>query len=134
MDSMRGFSLIEVLVVLGMSALVIVIATLAPVASFQRLSVQSDRETLLTTLLYARSIANESGVFVRNNEYVVFRGPSYNERREDADYPFQRATTGGEEVEFLFSNQGTEERTLSHPAYRISVSSDGHIRETTLLP
>jgi prepilin-type N-terminal cleavage/methylation domain-containing protein len=134
MASLRGFSLIEVLVVLGVSALVIGVAAIAPVASFSRLSIQSDRETLVTALLYARSSASAGGVLVRNDEFVVFYGPSYSERREDADYPFQRAVATEGDAEFLFSNQVVEERTLIHSDYRISVSPYGRIEDTTLLP
>ncbi len=134
MASVRGFSLIEVLVVLGVSAFVIGIAAIAPVASYNRLSIQSDRETLVTALLYARSSASESGVLVHNDEFVVFYGPSYSERREDSDYPFQRVVATEGDTEFLFSNQVVEERILTRSDYRISVSPHGRIEDTTPLP
>ena len=53
----RGYSLLELIVVLGIMALVIVVATPTVQASVERMTLRSDARTVMTALRRLRAVA-----------------------------------------------------------------------------
>jgi Tfp pilus assembly protein FimT len=89
---MKGFSMIEVLVVLGFFAIVGTVGLLVSMESYRGSNFRTDRDLLVALLQHARTDALGSvcrgstcddavahGVFINDadNQYVVFEGNSY---------------------------------------------------------
>ena len=105
-----GFTVFELLIVMGIFALIIAVAT--PVGITFYLSYQFDSESnLLTALLrHARNLSmvnyseSDHGLHVLSDKYVVFEGASYATRIQANDKKFPRDTvitlTGPTELVF----------------------------------
>jgi prepilin-type N-terminal cleavage/methylation domain-containing protein len=84
----RGFTLVEILVVMAILILVSGIAMTTDVNTYQRYSFRSDRDALISTLHRARSQSINKicfssctsmyhGIYFATNQYTLFQGPSY---------------------------------------------------------
>jgi prepilin-type N-terminal cleavage/methylation domain-containing protein len=79
----RGFSLMEVLVVLGIALVVAGFSLISGLDSISRSVVHSERDTLVTILTSARtkSLANVNavphGVRIDATDFTLFEGPAY---------------------------------------------------------
>lgn len=97
MASLRGMSLIEVLVVIGMLSLVIAGGAVATANDLTISSNRDDRDRLLDALLRARtrSMLDTSVYGVHTTEYAftVFRGESFDARDPQFDFALPRSRT-----------------------------------------
>lgn len=109
-DKKAGFTLIEVLIVLGI--LLIIFSVGGPISFNFYLDYQLDAENnlLLSILRHARNLSmvnhNESdhGLYIKTDEFVIFQGASYATRVASQDRGFPRAAviaaTGPAEIIF----------------------------------
>lgn len=101
---MRGFTLTEILVTLGIFSALVAVVAIAGTGDIRAAGIRED-ERLITsalTLARARSLSDRCtagacgaeavhGVYVTEREIVVFEGPSFESRNESADLTFPRA-------------------------------------------
>mgnify|MGYP003393241446 CR=1 FL=1 len=94
----KGFTLIEILVVLGIITIIGSISIIMGVDDYRRQLFRSDRDVLITALQHARaqSVSNiclgdgcdngkPHGVYISDDEYIMFQGESYATRDTDVD-------------------------------------------------
>ncbi len=144
---MRGFTLIEMLVTLGLMGMVLATGVLMSTDGFIRARVRSDRDLYVTVLRKARMEAMtgttegtppaDHGVMTLQDTYVLFEGTSYASRNSAADEFFPRDSYGrdtwNEEVVFAAGSGGVAQehvRTMvatGTPEYWVLVHTNGGI-------
>jgi len=83
--STAGFTLIEIVVVMGIFSLIFCLGTFASFSSYNRYVFNSEKETLVTLLYSARSRALNNisgfshGVHIDKEGYTIFKGETYDE-------------------------------------------------------
>ncbi|HUO56446.1 MAG TPA: hypothetical protein VMU27_03370 [Candidatus Paceibacterota bacterium] len=98
MSAIRGFTLIEAIVVTGLLALIGACTASVNLSTYEHASVQKERQSLVEALEHARAEALERicegeecvsgalhGVSIQRDRYVIFQGSSYASRDVGAD-------------------------------------------------
>lgn len=150
LPAQTGFTLIEILVVVGMTVMIMSFGLFFDLDSFRQHSFQADRDTLISLLQHARSRAVSNicygatcidgkphGVRIENEQYIVFQGSSYALRDQAFDTILEAnegiGHSGLEEVVF---SQLTGEATsgdiilsdsMTTRTSTISISTEGQI-------
>ncbi|MEJ0053382.1 MAG: prepilin-type N-terminal cleavage/methylation domain-containing protein [bacterium] len=94
----RGFTLVELLIVIALVATISAIGLIVGLESYQRTLQRNDEDTIRIALLHARSQAlngvcaakvctgpSAHGVYVGDSGFVIFEGGSYFSRHEGED-------------------------------------------------
>ncbi|MDP3956596.1 MAG: prepilin-type N-terminal cleavage/methylation domain-containing protein [bacterium] len=90
----RGFSIVEVLLASVIMVILLALGTPVTVDFYQSQLVTSERDNLVSILKRARtlSLANKNksahGVYIDNNQYLLFEGSSYASRNTAYDESF----------------------------------------------
>jgi len=139
MRSDLGVTLIELLIVLGLTALLIAGAGMVSFEQFGATHSREDRNALIDALLLARARAQSDGnaahgVYIENDRFIVFEGSSYALRtsKQDTAFPHSSSRFTGD-IEFLFvSGSGRAQHASSvrigeHPEYLVDVTQSGSI-------
>ncbi|MDP1719361.1 MAG: prepilin-type N-terminal cleavage/methylation domain-containing protein [bacterium] len=139
----QGFTLFELLVVLGIFTILLAIGLPVAYDFYYRSAFESEYNLLFAVLQQARGLSlvnhNESahGVYVLPDSFVVFQGPSYAGRIAAQDHVFPRSTSviisGPAELVFsalegttASSTYALTQETASRPIY---VNSEGLVYE-----
>ena len=146
-DHSRGFSLTEILIVLGLGMILFVASNFANLSDLGASERQAHTDTAVDALLLARSRAQSGmciekgcthgqayGVHMNAYEITVFEGESYGQRFFGADLSFETPSpefSASEEIIF-FSGSGKSSIVSSFDLgtssiYRLQVSKDGGI-------
>lgn len=133
-----GFTLVEVLLVLGLTFTIAAFSYPLVHSTFRSHVVQSATGRLVTALRKAElqaTLESEGayhGVRILPEEYVVFVGDSYDERDTERDESFTRSSTvhitGSEEVVFAPHTGVPNEQVL------ITLSFDTELKEVSISP
>ena len=122
-DDRAGFTIVEVLIVIGISA--IIFALVGPIAFnfYSNYQFDSEYKLLGSLLRYARNLSmtnhNEAdhGLYVDGSNFVVFQGPNYATRDISQDKRFPRNTvisvSGPTELVFTALSGRTASTTYS---------------------
>ncbi len=138
----RGMTLMEILVVLGLVALIGGFSMVMGVDSFKKQIFRSDRDLLISTLHRARALAISNtcfgplctdglphGVKIESDRFIIFQGSSYN---PDDEYNEVVEKTGGAFVtglaEIVFQPLSGEVFTAGD----IIISDSGTVSTTTI--
>lgn len=138
--SLSGFSIIEVVIAIGIIAIVFGLGLSFGLSIYQSQMLNAERDNLAAILERARSEAldnlNESdhGVYINPDNYVIFEGRAYASRNAAGDEVFPR--TGGLAISGLFevgfrsldarvANPGTIVLTNNIRTAPIFVNSEG---------
>jgi prepilin-type N-terminal cleavage/methylation domain-containing protein len=107
---MRGFTLIEILIVIGVLAIIVASATPLTLDFYNSRQLDLYEQGLVQKLRQAQTKAMETendsdfGVYLTSNEYVLFQGSSYSGRDtnldETIDLPDNLEVTGMDEIIF----------------------------------
>ncbi len=142
---MRGFTLIEILVVLALASLLAGIALCDGLDSYQQYLSGSDSDTLVALLQHARaeamngmcdgatcSTAMAHGVKIQNGQYIFFEGESYDARVTTEDEVFdadpREPPSGLTEVVFEpFSGDDLNPGSIILADTKITISDQGQI-------
>jgi prepilin-type N-terminal cleavage/methylation domain-containing protein len=87
----RGFTLIEILVVMALIAIVFGFSSVVGFDSYRKNSLKAERDTLISALQKARSQAINNvndikhGFYFDGTNYILFNGPSYASRNVAQD-------------------------------------------------
>lgn len=123
---MKGFTLLEILLVLAMIAIIFAISPPLYTKLVSQSALDSDISTLVSVLRKAESNSLASsynsswGVQITNSKYTLFKGDSYENRDKDfdEDYNFYEETTvsGSSSIVFAKANYelGTSSISLSN--------------------
>ena len=82
-DKRKGFTLVEVVIVISIIALLFAIGSLVDSGMYQRRLISAEQAVAISVLQKARNqamnnmYASEYGVHIDPDAYVLFRGPSY---------------------------------------------------------
>lgn len=139
--SMRGFTYLELLVVLAIVSLLAVMTSIAGAESFETARVQDDRDTITGALYRARAQAmlrtcgedtcasdTPRGVRIESDRLVIFSGDSFQQRKTRADEVHMRASDALVQgnPEFIFhpgsGNATSGEVVLSQGSRSLSIS------------
>lgn len=96
---MHGFTLIEILVVMAIMSLIFSLGVFVSLNSYKRYVSSFERNTLVTLLYKARSMAQNNidnlphGLHISGSDYVLFQGASY-----DPSASSNQITEGSETV------------------------------------
>jgi prepilin-type N-terminal cleavage/methylation domain-containing protein len=140
----KGFTLIEVLVVLGIFALVSGFSLVIGMESYQSDSLADDQATLVSALQKARSQAMSAvcigntctsgvphGVHITAKQLVIFQGAAYDPNDDSNDYiPLQDAaltTSGLSDV--VFAEYSGDSNT---PGNIVITDTAGHLATTSI--
>lgn len=94
----RGVTILEVVVSIGLLAIVLSLGIFFGLDSYRRYMLRTERDNLVTILRRARSEAQNNigqanhGVFIDDDKYVIFRGNSFAARNADYDENFPRSS------------------------------------------
>ena len=123
----RGVTLIEIVIVLALVVIVGKAALLVSFDSYRDSSFRTDRMALVTALEHARAEsiggvceaapctdAQPHGVMIGSSTYIVFEGPDYASRDQDADVSIEAnpATLRSGLMEIVFA---TSSGDVAHP-------------------
>ena len=137
-----GFTLIEILIVMGILVLVFGFAVASGLDFYGSQSLVAERDVVVNLLRTARGSALENinqsdqGVFIDSTQYVLFEGSSYASRNQslDAIYPRSKGVTitGPGEIVFTAlegrSNvSGTISIASGNGNANVSVNSEGRV-------
>lgn len=145
----RGFTLIEVLIVIGIMTLLGGVALIVSMDNYHAYAFRAERDTLVSLLQKARSQSMSNiclgavgsctngkahGVYVSAGQYVIFQGQTYGTRDGAVDeiYPVQGVdvkTKSGSLTEVVFSQLSGD---VLVPGYITLLNSDGHVSTTTI--
>lgn len=139
-NGLLGFTVVEILVVLGLLA--VLFALTAPIVAnnYRRYQLTSEKQQVVTLLQKARgeamsNIASRShGFSVQSSTYVVFAGTSYATRDPSMDqiYPRNTAISATGTTEFVFSalvgTAASSSVYLNDPPLVASISVNGEGR------
>ncbi len=140
----RGFTLIEVLIVLGILAIVVAFSLVASTSDYEASAFRAERTALLTLLETARADAlnnvdeTSHGLYITGSGYTLFEGASYATRdaSRDQSVPASYAATvtgGTSEVVFAQLSAESSDTTITltdpnrHLAYTITVNKEGGV-------
>ena len=147
----KGFTMIEILVVVSLIAIVASFALYVSTSTFRGFSIRSERDTIVSALQKARSQAMSNiclgtpssctdglphGVHFNANQYVIYQGATYNssDPNNQAIPVNNPIVQHGNPADILFnqldgsSNGGTITLTLAgQPSEQIIVNSEGQI-------
>lgn len=139
----QGFTLIEILVVVAIMVMIIGMGFSINFDFYKTYALSSERDIVIGVLMKARNKAannfNQSahGVFVNQNGYTMFQGPSYVSRNTSYDELIKRnnsvAVSGIQEIIFeqltgsLTSSAGDVTLDNGAKSVNISLNSEGRI-------
>lgn len=119
---MKGFTLVEVVIVLGIFGLILAIGLPVGIDAYRNYLLTSENRNLMSVLRRAEEFAfsnkNESdyGVYLEGNNFVLFKGSSFAGRDEnyDEEYPREPSVLIGGFTEIVFSrNSGNPNATAT---------------------
>ncbi len=148
-DHKRGFTLIEILIVIGIMTLLGGMALIVSMDNYHAYAFRAERDTLVSLLQKARSQSMSNiclgtagsctngkthGVYVSAGQYTVFQGPTYATRDTVVDeiYPVRGVDVqkkSGSLTEVVFSQLSGD---VLLPGYITLLNSDGHVSTTTI--
>ncbi len=140
----RGVTFIEIIIVLGLFAMLGKFALLISFDTYRQSSFHSTRASLISVLQHARAKAmsdvcigatctqgTSQGVFIESNQFVLFQGSSYALRDIDADEMVEAnpatSHSGLQEIVFAASSG-----TVSQVGSIVLADTSGHISTTTI--
>jgi prepilin-type N-terminal cleavage/methylation domain-containing protein len=139
--SLNGFTLIELIIVLGVVGILFGIGAPVTVQLVRTYSLRSERDTIVTLLEWARSQSllnadqSDHGVNISSNTYTGFVGTTYATRQQNTDLVYPRSNTvtitGPTEVVFqsLSGRSGAHSFVISNgeKQYTITINQEGSI-------
>ncbi|CAN5726775.1 hypothetical protein BH11PAT2_BH11PAT2_06580 [soil metagenome] len=149
----RGFTLIEMVVVLAVVGTIASFTALQDLGAYSRALAGTDVDSVVGALIKARSesmqgicatygceVAPAHGVMVSEHQVVVFEGPSYEGRAQSADelFPLQGTDTisGTPEIVFkAYSGDSVEPATLTlsnstGARWQVTIDSSGAVQSS----
>ena len=138
----RGFSLIEIVVVMGILAILGSLGLFVAIDQYRSYALSAETSTIVSLLQKARNQAinnlgqSRHGVFLDNTNYTLFEGTDYASRVQGYDeiIPKSPAVTMGGLQEIIFKQLNGESSTIgnitiSNPQKTsvISINSEGRI-------
>lgn len=144
LSSKSGFSLIEVIIVVALTAAIVGFGVSFSLSSIARASASSERDFLVSLLTQARarSLANlyekPHGVHIdtANNRYVTYRGVAESSGTDKKFFPMTTSATFAGRRDFSFAQlsarvsgaqAGTTTITFAGQEYTVNVSTVGRI-------
>lgn len=148
-NSKSGFTLIEILIVIGIMTLLGGIALIVSMDNYHAYAFRAERDTLVSLLQKARSQSMTNvclgvsgsctngrphGVNVSTGQYTVFQGQTYAARDAAVDEIYQVRgvdvkTKSGSLSEVVFAQLSGD---VLNPGYITLLNSDGHVSTTTI--
>ena len=136
-----GFSLIEIIIAMGILIMLLGISTPFLVSYYQRYQLDVERSAFVSYLRQARSLSmdgrgtNNHGVYIASAQFTVYEGTNYATRLTAKDQIFARSEsvtiTGPSEIifKYLSGNASSVSYTLASPTKtgKIKINIEGRI-------
>ena len=138
----RGFTLVEVIIVVGMMTVLALFTVVITAGSYTRNVLESERDSVVSFLWRARARAihniNQTGhgLFITTSSYIVFQGNSYAARSSTLDEVFPKSggitSSGLSEIVFQppegsSASTGTITLTNQAKSAMIIINGEGQI-------